>query len=317
MTIEERLTAILAAIQTDPVNRGLARVPDRNLFTACAEDFAAACRNVAEHPDPAIDVFTGFMIAAATPPRMETDGPLGAVFLARALIPLGIPVGISIERTAEKPLMAGLAAAGFGQVEVNLWDPSPDPGGRPDRMAHLVPAVKHASRPRSHYLAIERSGPAADGACYTMRGRDISDHMAPVESLFAPSERLARRTIGIGDGGNEIGMGKIAPGIIAANIPQGELIHCTVATDYLVVAGISNWGAYALAAGIALAMGRTLPPELFDPAREKSILEAMVAGGHLVDGVSAQPTATVDGLNWDDYVKPLLQIESIVGKGHV
>ena len=38
----------------------------------------------------------------------------------------------------------------------------------------------------------------------------------------------------------------------------------------------------------------------------------MVREGPLVNGVTGQPTATVDGLTWDDYVKPLIRIRDIV-----
>ena len=48
MTTDEKLAAILAAVQTDPGNRGLARDPHDNLFTATAGDFGAACRLMAE-----------------------------------------------------------------------------------------------------------------------------------------------------------------------------------------------------------------------------------------------------------------------------
>ena len=49
MTTDEKLAAILAAVQTDPGNRGLARDPYDNLFTACPGDFAAACRSIASN----------------------------------------------------------------------------------------------------------------------------------------------------------------------------------------------------------------------------------------------------------------------------
>ena len=49
MTADEKLAAILAAVQTDPGNRGLARDPDDNLFTATAGDFAGG---VPEHRGP-------------------------------------------------------------------------------------------------------------------------------------------------------------------------------------------------------------------------------------------------------------------------
>ena len=85
MTTDEKLAAILAAVQTDPGNRGLARDPHDNLFTATTGDFAAACRSIAEQPDPCrLASITGFFIPTADPPAFETDGPLGAVFLARA-----------------------------------------------------------------------------------------------------------------------------------------------------------------------------------------------------------------------------------------
>jgi hypothetical protein len=50
-------------------------------------------------------------------------------------------------------------------------------------------------------------------------------------------------TIGIGDGGNEIGMGKIPWEVIRRNIPGGGRIACRVPTSFLLVCGISNWGA--------------------------------------------------------------------------
>ena len=118
-------------------------------------------------------------------------------------------------------------------------------------------------------------------------------------------------TIGIGDGGNEIGMGKIPHATIVKNIPNGDLIHCRVPSDHLIVAGVSNWGAYALAAGVALLRGATLPAEMFDPDRERRILEKMV-WSKLVDGVTGRQTATVDGLSFDDYIKPLVEIGKIM-----
>ena len=97
--------------------------------------------------------------------------------------------------------------------------------------------------PPTHLLAIERVGPShSDNRCHTMRGRDISDLMSPAHRLFETAKHRGITTIGVGDGGNEIGMGKIPRAIIAANIPNGDLIACRVPTDQLIVAGVSNWG---------------------------------------------------------------------------
>src|SRR5258707_3766177 len=70
-------------------------------------------------------------------------------------------------------------------------------------------------------------------------------------------------TTGIGDGGNEIGMGKIPWDVIRRNIPNGGLVACRVPTDHLIVCGVSNWGAYGLAAGVAFFRGQKAEPPIF------------------------------------------------------
>ncbi len=147
-----------------------------------------------------------------------------------------------------------------------------------------------------------------------MRGLDITESTEPADRLFRLAQKVHAntRTIGIGDGGNEIGMGKIPHETIVKNIPNGDLIHCRVPTDHLIVAGVSNWGAYALAAGLFVLLDRKPPADLFDPDRELAILEAMVREGPLVDGVTGQQTATVDGLTWEEYSRPLLEMQRIL-----
>jgi hypothetical protein len=289
MIADEKLAAILAAVQTDPGNRGLARDPHDNLFTATAGDFAAACRGIAEHPAAGIAIATGFYIAAANPPAFETDGPLGAIFLIRALAGLGIPAGLLTEAAVMRSARGGMAAAGACEEWVRDFD-------------------------ISHFVALERAGPAADEHYYTMRGvRSTAPHLqwdTFLEQFRRPPEGTA--TVGIGDGGNEIGMGKIPHETIVKNIPNGDLIHCRVPTDHLIVAGVSNWGAYALAAGVYVLRGVKPAADLFDHDREREILEVMVREGPLVDGVTGEQTATVDGLTWDEYVKPLVRIREIL-----
>src|SRR3712207_5148495 len=89
---DPRLEAIRDLIQEDVGQRGLRTDPLDNLITACPNDFHAACRSLADTPDAVLGVVTGFFIPHGQPPAAETDGPLGAVFLARALLPLGIRV---------------------------------------------------------------------------------------------------------------------------------------------------------------------------------------------------------------------------------
>lgn len=302
MTTDEKLAAILAAVQTDPGNRGLARDPSDNLFTATKGDFAAACRSIADGCPPTLHVLTGFIIASVEPPTFETDGPLGAVFMIRQLAELGIPIVCSTDPGCTAALRAGLDAAGL----------------IPDRVARVLghnddehTLLKPAEA--THLIALERPGAATNGCLHTMRGRDITHLMQPADHLFGPKTTNDRQvTIGIGDGGNEIGMGKIAHETVVKNVPDGDLIHCRVPTDRLIVAGVSNWGAYALVAGVHVLRQVDPPGVGFDPDEERRILEVMVREGPLVDGVTGQQTATVDGLSWDEYVKPLIRIREIL-----
>jgi hypothetical protein len=118
-------------------------------------------------------------------------------------------------------------------------------------------------------------------------------------------------TIGIGDGGNEIGMGAIPWRVIRANIPNGATVACRVATDYLIVAGISNWGAYGLAAGIRHLRGAGSDAELFSLAREGTLLRAMVERGPLVDGVTGKQKVTVDAVPLDRYLAVLQTVATL------
>jgi hypothetical protein len=296
-------------VQTDPGGRGLARDPLDNLFTACPDDFAAACRIIAEAPTAAIHIVTGFYIATATIPTGETDGPLGAVFLARALCTGERGLSLAGESFCSSALVAGVQAAGLDRF-YNEIDLAEGPGEL-DSVVLNSPWLANEERPV--LVAIERVGPSGDGRMYSMRGRDISDHMVPCHETFSrASGSTGFASIGIGDGGNEIGMGKIPHETIVRNIPNGDRIHCRVPTDYLIVAGVSNWGAYALAAGVYALRGIAPSRDLFDPDREREILETMVRAGPLVDGVTGEQTATVDGLTWDEYVKPLVRIREIL-----
>jgi hypothetical protein len=296
MTTDEKLAAILAAVQTDPGNRGLARDPHDNLFNKWPADFSEACRGLAEYDRACPAIITGFYIPQADPPAYESDGPLGAIFLARALRGLRISCTLATDPGGMNALRSGWRAVGLDR----------------ERICEL-PEKADRSSLATHYIFIERVGPGRDGLCRTMRGRDVTEQTRPAHLLIDECDQEDPiPTIGIGDGGNEIGMGKVPHETIVKNIPNGDLIHCRVPTDHLIVVGVSNWGAYALAAGVYVLCGVKPSSDLFDPDREHEILEVMVREGPLVDGVTGKQTATVDGLTWDEYAKPLIRIREIL-----
>jgi hypothetical protein len=306
MTVDERLDALRELIQRDPANRGLRTDPDDNLLTRTMGDFAASCRGIAEAPRPSVCVVTGFYIPHGQPPACETDGPLGAVFLARALSALHVPVLLVTDESMGTALEAGLDAAGVAAGSSGVA--TAYLGAPPHHGAWAPSAAVGGDDSCTHLIALERVGPShADGRCRTMRGLDVTAHTAPAHRLFesAAMRDPPVKTIGIGDGGNEIGMGKLPWDTIRRNVPNGEQIACWVPTDHLIVAGVSNWGAYALAAGVLLLRGEKGDADFFDPDREREVLRVMVERGPLVDGVIGRPTATVDGLSWEEYAEPL------------
>jgi D-glutamate cyclase len=318
VTPDDTLTAIRDVIQEDVGGRGLRTDPHDNLVTATANDFVAACRSIAGTPGAAVAVVTGFIIPTADPPAGETDGPLGAVFLARALAPLGIPVVLLSDPFAVPALAAGLTACRLRDMVPVEEIPE-----------QVNPARMLRGLPVTHLIALERVGPSHTPAsvrpeeaetfvrevpaehhdrCHTMRGRDITDLMRPAHRLFEVPAPGRPVTIGIGDGGNEIGMGKLPWDTIRRNVPGGDVVACRVPTDHLIVAGVSNWGAYALAAGVQFLRGAAFDGELFDVDREGELLRVMVEQGPLVDGVTGRREAGVDGLPFEQYAEKMFEI---------
>jgi hypothetical protein len=324
------LDAICSIIQEDVGNRGLRADPVRNLITETAGDFQAACHSIAETTNAAVAIVTGFYIPHARPPCGETDGPLGALFLARAVTPLGIQVVLATDAFCVPALRAGLEACGLNQSVSLVTLPT----ARESAHAYWQSFVEQARmrQPLTHLIALERVGPSHTPAsilqqggaveefvrdvpashhdrCHTMRGRDITDRMSPAHLLFEAASRQTPSiaTIGIGDGGNEVGMGKIAWDVIRRNVPGGASVACRVPTDRLIVSGVSNWGAYGLATGV-LALRDGCDQALFDVERERDLLRIMVERGPLVDGVAGKATVSVDGLEFERYAEPLRKI---------
>jgi hypothetical protein len=307
MSLIADLDCIRQIVQVDVGNRGLARDPIDNLFTACAKDFVDACFQLARSGQR-IGIVTGFYIADADPPAFETDGPPGALALAAALRTLNRRVCLFTPPELHKAIVVGMEECGI-PTNANVRNIS-------------ITSTRSISETSAlddltHLVFIECVGPSADGRCYSMRGRDVTDTPTPGLWLWKQlSKEKSIVTIGIGDGGNEIGMGKIGPNVIKRNIPFGHIIHCQLATDYLVVSGVSNWGAVGLAVGVARAAGFRLSAQWFDEKIHFAMLKRMVEEGRLVDGVTGRFEPTVDGISWDQH-KQVFRKLSLLGDRQV
>jgi hypothetical protein len=150
-----------------------------------------------------------------------------------------------------------------------------------------------------------------------MRGEIIDRFAGDVHRLFEEISVVspAAKTIGIGDGANEIGMGSIPWEDLERRLAgeQAGRVPCRIAADWNIVAGTSNWGAYALAAAVALLRGN--PPAIapFDSRQQQAVVEHMVLHGPSVDGVTRRQEPTVDGLPFLTYIQPWQAIRAKLG----
>jgi hypothetical protein len=273
-----------------------------DLFEAARGGLRAAASALAIAPAARVGLITGFYVPQGSPPAAETDGPIGAALLAKGLEAVGIPCRLATDEPCRGACVAALTGAGLSGVPV-------DAAGVPV----MVETWRRAQI--THAISIERCGRSADGAPRNMRGLDISSHTAPLDELFTAGPW---ETIAIGDGGNEVGMGSLPRELIAQHVDHGETIACVTPARHLIVAGVSNWGAYALLGALA-----ALRPDLrerllvcLDEKLDQAILEATVKNGPAVDGVSRLRTMTVDNLDMAIHHSKLREIRALVRAGH-
>jgi hypothetical protein len=255
------------------------------LIDATRGELSAAAQSLAQATS--VGLITGFFVPRAEVAAPETDGPVGAALLASGLDACGVPVRIAVDSPCAEVVRAALREAG-GNLLVDEVGVQDRPG-----IERVIDSWRAAAV--SHVVAIERCGPSCDGRPRNMRGVDVSPWTAPLDDLFSAGPWTR---IGVGDGGNELGMGKLPVDLIAAAVPNGERIACITGCDHLVVAGVSNWGAYGLMAGLALARPGWSPvlAKYLTAQLDRGVTRAIVEAG-AVDGVSGRRENTVDGFD--------------------
>jgi len=217
-----------------------------------------------------ISIITGFFIPSAHAP--ETDGPPGSVTLARALIRSGCLVEIWTDFRCAEALSACAEAIGF--PENGVIDISND--------------IENTKLP-DLLIYVERLGRASDGRYYDMGKNDVSAFAPPLDDFAL---RGSCGVIGIGDGGNEVGMGNYKTSLEMMMPNYAECIS-SVKADVSIPADVSNWGAYALSAALSIAEGKWLAQT------EEEEIEMMKALSRIgaVDGVKKIPSLSVDGFD--------------------
>ena len=329
-------------IRRDPARRGLIS-SESTWGPLCPGHLALAAKHLSEQGRRAI-IVTGFFIPGASPPSAETDGPPGAALLAAALTQAGLSVQIVTDESCRSAVEVAARAMGLAEKDVRTI-----PTSREEQEAWCADVLEGTSRqrPLTHLIALERVGPshttesireqlrtegdtesfglgeferlvpeADQNRCHNMRGECIEAHTAPLHRLFElAANRGDIRTIGIGDGGNEIGMGSISWHDLHRRLsgPGAARVPCRIATDWTIVAGVSNWGGQALAAATLLLTNKVDAARDWTSHQQHQGLERLLAEGPAVDGITRLREPTVDGLPFLTYIQPWEGLRRLMG----
>ena len=285
---------------------GAAVLTDRNLTRAFYEAalrlqeeplsyLAASALLERVKPRDTVIICTGFF----DPPSMidESDGPVGTALLARSLCVAFDATPVILTEVANMGRMAELAGAiGLEVVDFELARTTPFKAAvaplpiLPVRAEEAARELVRDTQP-SAMIFIEKPSPNPAGRYHTGVGLDVTDVIGKVEHVVEEARRQGVLTIGIGDGGNEVGMGCILDDVIEV-VPGGDRIGAAAKTDILVVASIANWGAYAIEACLAAALH--MPEALHTLADERRVTEAAARAG-FIDPATGLANGWIDG----------------------
>ncbi|MNF58363.1 hypothetical protein D3C84_399150 [compost metagenome] len=275
-----------------------------------AERLVEAARS---KPNQPIVIATGFPEGGGVP---ETDGPIGAALLARALfLGLGVMTVIVIDEDWVEMMEATCRGAGLAP---RLLPAS----GKAEAIEYLRPIyIKPVSEEKnachraaddllditqpSLLLSIERPGCNSNGLYHGLGGRPLDGMVGDLDYLFNKAKSRGIMTLGIGDGGNELGMGVIAkelptfsPKAVDCGTPGRGGVGAVTAADWLVISNISNWGATGIVAALSALLEN--PFVFHEPEIETRSTELCIAHGG-VDGMFMGPEPAHDGIAMREY----------------
>ena len=276
-------------MRQDPGGRGLlSALPENPVF-----ELADELRTFRK-----VFLLTGFPVRLTDGKAVcETDGPLGIVDIAVALSRLQIPYLILSDEESSGILRAGMRSRDLPDA-VHLLCHT-DPAGDILRLL--------AAHAPSHVLTLERPGKAADGHYHNMRGAVIDDLITDTSMFLSLARENGIRSVSVGDGGNESGMGALR-GLIHSSIPLGSLICADDTADIPLVSGVSNWWGDGICAVLSKETGLDLLPSEEELGKT---LEAVVRAGS-VDGVTKEARNTVDGLPEEVHRKIISDLRALL-----
>ncbi|NXC40283.1 GLUCM protein, partial [Penelope pileata] len=238
----QKIRTLESLIGTDPGDRGIVHLHRQG-------ELLKACLSISHARS--VLVTTGFPTHFTYEPPEENDGPPGAVAIAAMLQAVEKDVAIVTDQRAmdlNKKIIEDAVQIGILKKAVPLLSYQRE---SPYSALTFLCENGNPQRPRfDHLIAIERAGMAADGNYYNARKVNVKHLVDPIDDLFLAAQTIPGiTTTGVGDGGNELGMGKVKDAV-KKHIKNGDVIACDVEADFTVVAGVSNWGGYAIACAL-------------------------------------------------------------------
>ena len=239
-----------------------------------------------------IFIITGFYIVYAN--ASETDGPVGAIAISRALKKLGYKVVFITDKWSFN-VMKGLLDSEDELVNFPVTNHSSSESFSKNLLLKYSPSV---------VLSIERASLVKDGTYRNWKGQDISDYNAKLDYLFDQSQY----SIGIGDGGNEIGMGNLSEQIKKIKgLPDNP---SSTNVNNLIIASCSNWGGYGLVAALSILVKQNLLISA-DEAK-KLIIKSVDLGA--VEGLTGKSDYAVDGRDLEDDSVCIVQLHDFLNE---
>ena len=274
--------------------RGLPPAMAPQLYAAVrksGEPLSYRCATALAAPDlRKVAILTG--IVAGPLLRGETDGPIGASVLAGALGDIGVAADVIVptEMVAVVEAVRDSLHGSFGVVDE----------------AHARPDGYDAG------VAIEKLGRNRRGVYHWIFGGNLENYSSAADDFIEAIARSGKLTVGVGDGGNEIGFGAVfdeirefVPAGAKCKCPCGDGLVTSTATRLVLAASVSNFGAYSMVAALGVLKG--LPLLLPSPERIAGALEAAVVRG-CVDGGTMEAGRLMDDSVPLDAVKALVTL---------
>ncbi|XP_002736645.1 D-glutamate cyclase, mitochondrial-like [Saccoglossus kowalevskii] len=308
-SVLNKVQQLESAMNEDPGNRGISSLIVKG-------DLIKSALNISHASSVAIT--TGFPCLTNKPVPYENDGLSGTFAMATMLQAMGKQVTIVVDTEMEKlmnDIVADLVSKGILSQQIDVLSfPPPGQEASLENAKLFLNEVDDLHPKYGHLIAIERAGRTSKKAWKTMKNVDITSLVSNIDLLFDASKDMTYlSTTGIGDGGNELGMGKVQEQVMKY-IPQGKEISCEVAADYVLTAGVSDWGGYALcmalyAVGLCPIHDRYVRQNIGYPRYSKEKLQAALPtverqeamlrtlmDHEIGDGIFPELSMSIDGL---------------------